>query len=129
MAGIRFSTMHVGGLPLLSPRMTWVEKDLKAHPVTTPCCSQDCHPLGQVGQGPSLALNTSRDWKQTFFLTTESLKSSVQSLLIAFLTLGKKNHRFQCVFTKCFFYRRKKFTTKLYLLLSLFFCPKALNWT
>jgi len=32
--------------------MAWVGRDLKAHPVPTPCYGQDCHPLGQPAHGP-----------------------------------------------------------------------------
>jgi len=32
--------------------MAWVGRDLKAHPVPTPCYGQDCHPLDQAAHGP-----------------------------------------------------------------------------
>jgi len=32
--------------------MTWVGRDLKDHPVPTPCHGQEYHPLDQVAEGP-----------------------------------------------------------------------------
>ena len=32
--------------------MAWMGRDLKHHPVLTPCCGQDCYPLDQAAQGP-----------------------------------------------------------------------------
>ena len=33
--------------------MGWAGRNLKAHPVPTPCCRQGCHPPAQVAQGPT----------------------------------------------------------------------------
>ena len=32
-------------------RMVWVGRDIKQHPVPTPCHGQSCHPLDQAAQG------------------------------------------------------------------------------
>jgi len=46
--------------------MAWVGRDLKGHPVPTPCHGQGCHPAAQAAQGPpNLALNASRDGAPT----------------------------------------------------------------
>jgi len=32
--------------------MAWVGRDLKDHPIPTPCHWQGCHPPGEAAQGP-----------------------------------------------------------------------------
>jgi len=51
--------------------MVWVGRDLKAHPVSTPCHGQGCHPPAQAAQGPiQPGLECLQRWGTTAWLGT-----------------------------------------------------------